>query len=60
SEFYRYFMNTSNRAEKWIKAYRQDATFHTNNYMESYHNQLKSYHFGRTRNKRVDRIIYLL
>jgi hypothetical protein len=44
----------------WVRAWRPDATFDTNNYIESYHNQLKTFYFGRTRNTRVDRIIYIL
>ncbi|KAL0077471.1 hypothetical protein J3Q64DRAFT_1702862 [Phycomyces blakesleeanus] len=36
------------------------ATFHTNNLIESYHNQLKTFYLGRTRSLRVDRLIYLL
>jgi hypothetical protein len=43
-----------------VRAWRLDATFDTNNYIESYHNQLKTFYFGRTRNSRVDRIIYIL
>lgn len=43
-----------------MRAWRPDATFDTNNYIESYHNQLKSFYIGRTRNKRVDRIVYIL
>ncbi|KAL0088988.1 hypothetical protein J3Q64DRAFT_1697258 [Phycomyces blakesleeanus] len=36
------------------------ATFHTNNLIESYHNQLKTFYLGRARSLRVDRLIYLL
>ncbi|KAL9540247.1 hypothetical protein MBANPS3_009795 [Mucor bainieri] len=36
-------------------------TFYTNNNLiESYHNQLKTYYFGRARSLRVDRLVYLL
>lgn len=40
--------------------FEQNAVFHTNNLIESYHNQLKRFYLGRSRNHRVDRIIYLL
>ncbi|OAD72687.1 hypothetical protein PHYBLDRAFT_73092 [Phycomyces blakesleeanus NRRL 1555(-)] len=36
------------------------ATFHTNNLIESYYNQLKTFYLGRARSLRVDRLIYLL
>lgn len=38
----------------------KNATFHTNNMIESYHNQLKSFYLTRSRNKRVDRVVYTL
>lgn len=44
------------RARPW----RKDGTFNTNNLIESYHNQLKSCYFGRRKNCRVDRVVYLL
>ncbi|CEP08726.1 hypothetical protein, partial, partial [Parasitella parasitica] len=44
----------------WSKAWRQEATFHTNNLIESYHNQLKSIYLGRSRSLRVDRLLYVL
>ncbi|KAI9327059.1 hypothetical protein BD770DRAFT_404777, partial [Pilaira anomala] len=40
----------------WVKAWRTDASINTNNYIESSHNQLKTYHFGRSRNERVDQV----
>jgi hypothetical protein len=60
--FFTYFMtNWYERADLWAKSQRIDATFHTNNnYVGSYHNQLKSFYFWRTRNQCVDRIIYIL
>ncbi|OAD70582.1 hypothetical protein PHYBLDRAFT_171328 [Phycomyces blakesleeanus NRRL 1555(-)] len=36
------------------------ATFHTNNLIESYYNQLKTFYLERVRSLRVDRLIYLL
>ncbi|SAL95413.1 hypothetical protein [Absidia glauca] len=44
----------------WVKAWRLDATFQTNNYVESYHQVLKGKYLGKSRNLRVDRIIYIL
>lgn len=38
----------------------QDASFHTNNLIESHHNQIKTFYFGRSRNLRVDCLVYLL
>lgn len=35
-------------------------TFITNDYIESYHNQFNSYYSNRTRNTRVDGMIYKL
>ncbi|KAL0080212.1 hypothetical protein F4703DRAFT_1740979, partial [Phycomyces blakesleeanus] len=48
------------KKKSWVKAWRQDAVCHTNNLIESYHNQLKSFYFGRSRNCRIDKIIYVL
>ncbi|OAD65514.1 hypothetical protein PHYBLDRAFT_153416 [Phycomyces blakesleeanus NRRL 1555(-)] len=36
------------------------ATFYTNNLIESYYNQLKTFYLGHARSLRVDRLIYLL
>lgn len=44
----------------WSLPWRKDGTFNTNNLIESYHNQLKSRYFGRRRNCRIDRVVYLL
>lgn len=46
------------KKELWSRAWRQHATFHTNNLIESYHNQLKSFYIGRSRQLRVDYIIW--
>ncbi|SAM02144.1 hypothetical protein [Absidia glauca] len=53
------------KKELWAKAYRQvctnvDARFHTNNLIESYHNQLKTLYLGRKRQNRMDHTIYIL
>lgn len=48
------------RCDIWCKAWRRDATFHTNNLIESYHNKLKTIYLGRSRNLRVDRLVYML
>ncbi|CEG73758.1 hypothetical protein RMATCC62417_09077 [Rhizopus microsporus] len=48
------------RKELWSKAWRQNASFHINNLIESYHNQLKTFYLGRSRSLRVDRLVYLL
>ncbi|KAI8328281.1 hypothetical protein BC941DRAFT_363930 [Chlamydoabsidia padenii] len=56
------YFNTTwyRRKELWSKAFRLDAPFHTNNLIESYHNQLKTFYLGRTKKNRMDRTIYLL
>ncbi|PHZ13386.1 uncharacterized protein RHIMIDRAFT_291131 [Rhizopus microsporus ATCC 52813] len=38
----------------------ENASFHTNNLIESYHNQLKTFYLGRSRSLRVDCLVYLL
>ncbi|KAL0075741.1 hypothetical protein F4703DRAFT_1744007, partial [Phycomyces blakesleeanus] len=43
-----------------VKAWRQDAVCHTNNLIESYHNQLKSFYLGRSCDCRIDKIVYIL
>ena len=59
--FYKYFNDHwYKKKESWVKAWRKEATFHTNNYIESYHNQIKSFYFHRSRNTRVDRVVYIL
>ncbi|ORE01006.1 hypothetical protein BCV72DRAFT_218091, partial [Rhizopus microsporus var. microsporus] len=44
----------------WAKAWRSDASFHTNNMIESYHNQLESFYLIRSPNKCVGRVVYTL
>ncbi|OAD74894.1 hypothetical protein PHYBLDRAFT_74162, partial [Phycomyces blakesleeanus NRRL 1555(-)] len=48
------------KKKSWVKAWRQNAVCHTNNLTESYHNQLKFFYLGRSRNCRNDKIVYLL
>ncbi|CEI96662.1 hypothetical protein RMCBS344292_10819 [Rhizopus microsporus] len=48
------------RKELWSKVWRQNASFHINNLIESYHNQLKTFYLGRSRSLCVDRLVYLL
>ena len=59
--FINQFNNTwIERKDLWSKAWRKNATFNTNNLVESYHNQLKTNYLGRARSLRVDRLVYLL
>lgn len=59
--FFDYFEGTwYSRKHLWVNAYRPDARFDTNNYIESYHNQLKTFWLGRRRNRRVDRLVHTL
>ncbi|KAG2228684.1 hypothetical protein INT48_005377 [Thamnidium elegans] len=46
----------------WSRAYRPVEFSHmlTNSYIESWHNQLKYIFLGRSRNKRLDRLIFIL
>ncbi|SAM09809.1 hypothetical protein [Absidia glauca] len=37
-----------------------DASFHTNNFIKSYHHVLKGKYLGKSRNLRVDRLVYIL
>ncbi|KAL0073619.1 hypothetical protein F4703DRAFT_1745935, partial [Phycomyces blakesleeanus] len=57
------------KKKSWVKAWRQaysilffclDTICHTNNLIESYHNQLKSFYLGRSRDCRIDKIVYIL
>lgn len=48
------------KKELWVKVWEKDATFNTNNYIESYHNQLKLFYFCQSRNTHVDRIVNIL
>ncbi|KAG0184788.1 hypothetical protein DFQ28_010461 [Apophysomyces sp. BC1034] len=47
---------------KWSAAYQPQifTNMETNNYVESWHNQLKSTYLQRKRNRRIDRLIYIL
>ncbi|ORE18675.1 hypothetical protein BCV71DRAFT_162788, partial [Rhizopus microsporus] len=44
------------------RAYQPDryTNMETNNYVESWHNQLKTSYLQRRRNRRVDRLVYIL
>lgn len=64
-EFINYFRsNWCNEAKYnvWSRAYHPLEFSHmlTNNYIESWHNQLKSVFLRRSRNKRLDRLIFIL
>lgn len=60
-KFIAYFDTTwVRRKELWSKAWRKEASFDTNNLIETYHNQLKTYYLGRSRSLRVDKLIYML
>ncbi|KAL0076168.1 hypothetical protein F4703DRAFT_1722091, partial [Phycomyces blakesleeanus] len=48
------------KKKSWVKAWRQDAVCHTNNLIESYHNQLKSFYLGQSCGCRIDKIVYVL
>ncbi|OAD65926.1 hypothetical protein PHYBLDRAFT_175667 [Phycomyces blakesleeanus NRRL 1555(-)] len=48
------------KKKRWVKAWRQDAVCHTNNLIESYHNQLKSFYLGQSCGCRIDKIVYVL
>ncbi|SAM03055.1 hypothetical protein [Absidia glauca] len=65
AQFDEMWTSFEDKKELWAKAYRQvctnvDARFHTNNLIESYHNQLKTLYLGRKRQNRMDRTIYIL
>ncbi|KAG2200827.1 hypothetical protein INT47_001358 [Mucor saturninus] len=52
----------NNAFMRWFAAY-QPAMYtnmETNNYVESWHNQLKTTYLGRKRNRRVDRLVFVL
>ncbi|KAI7858235.1 hypothetical protein BDC45DRAFT_499124, partial [Circinella umbellata] len=44
------------KREMWGKAWRQDIHFHTNNLIESWHNQLKTHYLKKPRKDRIDYI----
>ncbi|CEP13224.1 hypothetical protein [Parasitella parasitica] len=54
------YKNWMTKKEKWAKAWRPEAISHTNNYIESYHNQVKSFCLGKSGDCRIDRIVYML
>ncbi|KAF9944185.1 hypothetical protein BGZ70_004935, partial [Mortierella alpina] len=54
---------TEDRRVLWMKSYRQDVYYgamDTNNYVESWHNQLKTNHLKNHYRARPDRILYIL
>ncbi|CAO3600951.1 unnamed protein product, partial [Absidia cylindrospora] len=61
--FLKYFKDTwydKGKYELWSKAFRSEAPFHTNNLIESYHDQRKTFYLGRSKRSRMDRTIYVL
>ncbi len=65
SDFIRYFKREWTQEEKkkmWSAAYQPEifTNMATNNYIESWHNQLKSVYLKRRRNRRLDRLLYIL
>lgn len=66
SNFITYFENNWSRTEellgRWGKPYvaENHRRYLTNNYIESWHNQLKTVYFGRARNRRLDRLSFIL
>ncbi|OAD65555.1 hypothetical protein PHYBLDRAFT_64623 [Phycomyces blakesleeanus NRRL 1555(-)] len=43
-----------------LMSYMEDAVCHTNNLIESYYNQLKSFYLGQSCDCRIDKIVYIL
>ncbi|CEJ03034.1 hypothetical protein RMCBS344292_17025 [Rhizopus microsporus] len=63
--FMLYFKNNyldNDRFIKWARAYHPDryTNMETNNYVESWHNQVKTSYLQRRRNRRVGRLVYIL
>ncbi|KAK3804821.1 MAG: hypothetical protein J3Q66DRAFT_272770, partial [Benniella sp.] len=57
------YFNSEDRMHTWMKAYRQDefyAEMDTNNFVESWHNHLKTHFLKRHFMVRADRMVYLL
>ena len=46
------------KKELFCKVWRSSTSFHTNNLIESYHNQLKTFYLGRARRRHCDSLIY--
>ncbi|KAL0075611.1 hypothetical protein F4703DRAFT_1720278, partial [Phycomyces blakesleeanus] len=64
-DFVRYFETNWCTMAKycvWSRAFHQLEFSHmlTNNYIESWHNQLKTYFLGCSHNKRFDQLIFIL
>ncbi|OAD80270.1 hypothetical protein PHYBLDRAFT_160921 [Phycomyces blakesleeanus NRRL 1555(-)] len=65
-QFLKYFEKKWTENEELLQRWRcpyisqQHQRYVTNNYVESWHNQLKTIYFGRTRIRRLDRLIFIL
>lgn len=64
-KFMDYFVKnwcTEDRFKVWSRSYKERQFSHmlTNNYIESWHNQLKNVFLGRVRNKRLDKLVFVL
>ena len=60
-EFYAYMLSRwYAKKELWCKAWHSSWSFYMNNYVESWHNQLKSFYLSRSHCCHVDRVIYTL
>lgn len=64
-EFINFFKNewcAEQKIKKWSAAYQPEiyTNMATNNFIESWHNQLKSIYLKRQRNRRIDRLLYIL
>ncbi|KAG1562966.1 hypothetical protein G6F47_000554 [Rhizopus delemar] len=65
SKFMDYFTRnwyTKDKMKVWSRSFkgRQYSHMLTNNYIESWHNQLKTMFLGRVRNKRLDKLVFVL
>ncbi|KAG1057085.1 hypothetical protein G6F43_001058 [Rhizopus delemar] len=65
SKFMDYFTRnwyTKDKMKVWSRSFkgRQYSHMLTNNYIESWHNQLKTVFLGRVRNKRLDKLVFVL
>ncbi|KAG1452047.1 hypothetical protein G6F57_016016 [Rhizopus arrhizus] len=53
---------TEDKVKVWSRSFKDRQYSHmlTNNYIESWHNQLKTVFLGRVRNKRLDKLVFVL
>lgn len=60
--FKKYWVGTDELLGRWGKPHVAEShlRYLTNNYIESWHNQLKTVYFGRARNRRLDRLVFIL